>query len=282
MALVIRKDRQFQIIPAHIGLRKYVQYFNICFPDKDSFTAAYTMMPNACGTISLAFDGTRVKAELWGAPLNSYILGAEPNEYKVLVLIKLTHVGLFQLTRHNQAEFVDKRISLEEVDPKLYRELTDSFIYSDSVDDMIEIWEKAMYQRMEQDAVSGAVLNAASVIYMNHGLMKVGEVATEIGYCERHLNRLFQSQIGMSTKQYLGLTRFNYVLKSIQFSSLHLAALSQKAGYFDQAHMDKDFKKICGISPFEYRSNMSDFYYDGSEKVDMILYKTKGGFGNEN
>lgn len=32
------------------------------------------------------------------------------------------------------------------------------------------------------------------------------------------------------------------------------------------------------ISPLEYRNNMSDFYYDGSEKVDMILYKKDGGF----
>lgn len=46
--------------------------------------------------------------------------------------------------------------------------------------------------------------------------------------------------------------------------------------------MDKDFKKISGISPLEYRRNVSDFYYDGSEKVDMILYKTKGGFENGN
>ena len=280
--MIIRKNRQYQIIPAHIGLRKYVQYFNICFSDKDSFTAAYTLMPNACGTISLSFDGKKVKAEIWGAPLNSYILGAEPNEYKVLVLIKLTHVGLFQLTKQNQAEFVDKRINLEDVDPILYRELMDAFIYSDSVDEIIEICEKSMYQRMELNAVSNALLNATSIIYMNHGLMKVGEVAAETGYCERQINRLFQSQIGMSTKRYLGLTRFNYVLKNIQLSPLLFASLSQKAEYYDQAHMDKDFKKISGISPLEYRRNMSDFYYDGSEKVDMILYKTKGGFGNGN
>ena len=269
--MIIRKDRQFQIIPAHIGLRKYVQYFNICFPDKDLFTAAYTLMPNACGTISLSFDGIRVRAELWGASLEPYILGAESNGYKVLVLIKLTHVGLFQLTKHNQIEFVDKRMNLEDVDPILYRELTDTFVYSDSVDDMIEVCEKIMYQRMEENAVSNAVLNATSIINMNHGMMKVGEVATETGYCERQINRLFQSQIGLSTKQYLGLVRFNYLLKSIQVSSLHFASLSQKAGYFDQAHMDKDFKKISGISPLEYRRNMSDFYYDGSEDVDMLL-----------
>ena len=111
-------------------------------------------MPNACGTISLAFDGTRVKTELWGVPLNSYILGAEPSDYKVLVLIKLTHVGLFQLTKQNQSEFADKRISLDDIDPKLYRELTEAFIFSDSVKDMTVLFEKAMYQHMERNAVN--------------------------------------------------------------------------------------------------------------------------------
>lgn len=276
--MISRNGKQFQIIPAHIGLRKYVQYFNICFSDKDSFSAGYTLLPNACGTISLAFDGTGVKAELWGAPLGAYTLGSEPNGYQVLVLIKLTHVGLFQLTRQDQAEFVDKRISLEDVDPKLYREITDAFLYSDSVEDMIASCEKAMYRRMEQEVVSDTVVNVISAIDHNHGMMRVTEVANEAGYCERHLNRLLQRQVGMSVKQYLELTRLNYVLRNIQLSPLLFSALSQKAGYFDQAHMDKAFKKICGISPLEYRSNMSDFYYEGSEKVDMILYKKDGGF----
>ena len=241
--MVISKDRQYQIIPAQIGLRKYVQYFNICFPDKDSFNAAYTLMPNACGTISLSFDGKGAKAEIWGAPLNSYILGAEPNEYKVLVLIKLTHVGLFQLTKQNQTEFVDKRIGLQEVDPILYREIMDAFIYSDLVDEMIGNFEKTMYQRMKWNAVSNALLNATSIIYRNHGLMKVGEVAAAAGYSERQINRLFQSQIGMSTKQYLGLTRFNYLLKNIQLSPLPFASLSQKAGYYDQSHWIRILRK---------------------------------------
>lgn len=280
--MLVRKEKQFQIIPACIGLSKYIQYYNICFPDWDSFTASYTMMPNACGTISIAFDGTSVKTELWGASLNSYTLGLEPNGYQVLVLIKLTHVGLFQLTRRNQAELTDQRINLEDIDARLYRELTDAFMFSESVDDMVNHFEKIMYRRMEQDFVSDTIVHATSLIYENHGMMKVREVANATGYCERQMNRLFQAQVGMSTKQYLGLTRFNYLLQNIQLSPLLFSALSQEVGYFDQSHMDKDFKKISGISPLEYRSKMSDFYYDGSEKVDMLLYKTNGGITNGN
>ena len=59
----------FHLLPSHLGLRNYVLYYNIVFPDGYLFPEQYTLMPNACGTLSLAFDGTDVTAELWGASL---------------------------------------------------------------------------------------------------------------------------------------------------------------------------------------------------------------------
>lgn len=61
--MVFQKDKQFNILPSHIGLRKYVQYYNAVFPEKDTFLPQYTIMPNACGTLSLAFDGISIKGE---------------------------------------------------------------------------------------------------------------------------------------------------------------------------------------------------------------------------
>ncbi len=52
------------MFPSHEGLRKYILYYNIVFPASDTFVANYMLMPNACGTLSLAFDGTSVIAEL--------------------------------------------------------------------------------------------------------------------------------------------------------------------------------------------------------------------------
>ena len=92
--LIIKNEKQFNMFPSHVGLRKYVQYYNIVFPSKDTFTAHYTLMPNACGTLSLPFDGTVVIAELWGASLTPVFLGMEPNSYHVLMLIQFSPYGL--------------------------------------------------------------------------------------------------------------------------------------------------------------------------------------------
>ena len=51
------------------------------------------------------------------------------------------------------------------------------------------------------------------------------------------------------------------------------ANVSQQAGYFDQAHFDKDFKAITGVSPQIYMKTMSDFYYDESEIYHIISSK---------
>ena len=68
----------------------------------------------------------------------------------------------------------------------------------------------------------------------------------------------------MNVKNYARLTRFNYVLKQRQNAPGSFASLSQQAGYFDQAHFDKDLKAISGVTPQYYVKTMSDFYYDGT------------------
>ena len=271
--MIIKNDKQFNMFPSHVGLRKYVLYYNIVFPDKDMFMPQYTLMPNACGTLSLAFDGTAVNAELWGASLTPVILGMEPNGYRVLLLIQLSPYGLYQITRQNQAEFAGKRLSLADVDNELRDSLYQTFVTSKTVTDLANACEKVLYRRMERQVVSDAVLLATTAIVDNHGQLQVSEVARQAGYSERQLNRLFLTQIGMNIKNYARITRFNYVLKHIQKSPCFFAALSQQAGYFDQAHFDKDFKAISGVTPQKYLQTMSDFYYDGTEIYDTISSK---------
>lgn len=261
----IESKCQFNVIPPHVGLRKYILFYNIAFPDSDIFTEQYTLMPNACGTLSLAFDGNAILAELWGASVTPTLLGAEPNRYRVLMLIQLSPFGLYQITRQSQAQFADKRILLKDADCELFYSLQHAFTSARSVTDLVAACDKILYKRMERQIVSDALLLATQTIENKHGQIQVKEVARLSGYSERHLNRLFLIQIGTNIKNYARLVRFNYVLKNMETSPCFLAALSQQAGYFDQAHFDKDFKSISGVTPQIYLEKMSDFYYDGTE-----------------
>ena len=271
--MIIKNDKQFNMFPSHVGLRKYILYYNIAFPTSDMFMAQYTLMPNACGTLSLAFDGNVVIAELWGASLTPVLLGMEPNNYHVLLLIQLSPYGLYQITRQNHAEFADKRLLLADIDNELFHSLHQAFVASKTITGLITTCEQILHRRMEKQVVSDSLLLATKVISDNYGQMQVNEVARQSHYSERQLNRLFLAQIGMNVKDFMRLTRFNYVLKHIQKSPCFFAALSQQAGYFDQAHFDKDFKAISGVTPQKYLKTMSDFYYDGTDIYNTISSK---------
>lgn len=258
-------EEQFHILLPHIALRKYIQYYNIAFPQNNIFLPQYTIMPNACATLSFAFDGSSVRAEVWGATTMPVPLGAEPNRYHMLLLIQLLPYGLYQITGRNQAEFADKRFWLADVDSGLCRSLHQAFVTAENAIDLVNACDNILYRRMEKNIVSDALLLADTLISNSYGQIKVKEVARQTCYSERQLNRLFLAQVGMNMKNYARLTRFNYVLKHIQKSPCFFSALSQQAGYFDQAHFDKDFKAISGVSPRDYLKTMSDFYYDGTE-----------------
>ena len=271
--MITKDDKQFNVFPSHVGLRKYILYYNIVFPASDMFVAQYTLMPNACGTLSLAFDGDAIIAELWGASLTPVLLGIEPNSYHVLLLIQLSPYGLYQITRQSQIEFADKRLSLADIDNELFDSLYQAFVASKTVCEMVNTCEKILYKRMDKHVVSDSLLLATKVISDSHGQVQVKEVAQQSSYSERQLNRLFLAQIGMNVKDLVRLTRFNYVLKHIQKSPCFFAALSPQAGSFDQAHFDKDFKAISGVTPQKYLKTMSDFYYDGTEIYNTISSK---------
>lgn len=268
--MYFHSDKDFNTSPPNALLMKYVLYYNVVFPKQNMFKDHYTLMPNACGTLSIAYNGNDVLAELWGASATPNLLGGEPNQYHVMLLIQLTPYGLYQLTNYHQAEFTDKRISLKDVDKELSALLCQSFETANNITELFCMCDRILYHRMEYNVVSNALFVATNTILDSHGQILVSELAKKVGYSDRQLNRLFLMQIGMNVKKYARLTRFNYVLKHIQQSPCFFATLAQQAGYFDQTHFDKDFKAICGVSPKTYLEKMSDFYYDGPDIFNTI------------
>lgn len=272
---MIKNDKQFNVFPSSVEIRKYILYYNIVFPRSNMFMPQYALMPNACGTLSLAFDGSSVIAELWGATTKPILLGAEPNRYCILLLIQLSPYGLYQITRQSQTEFADKRLSLADIDHDLFKSLYQAFATSKTTIKLVNTCERILIKRIEKNVVSDALRLAAAMIFDRHGQIQVSEIAQQTHYSERQLNRLFLMQVGMNVKRYIRINRFNYVLKHIQRSPVFFAELSQQAGYFDQAHFDKDFKAISGVTPRRYMKTMSDFYYDGTEIYNIISSKRR-------
>ena len=86
------------------------------------------------------------------------------------------------------------------------------------------------------------------------GAAPVRELAAETGWSERHLRSRFTEQIGLAPKPAARVIRFDGARRALQRRAaagrpLALAELAAAHGYFDQAHLDRDFRLLAGCSP---------------------------------
>lgn len=61
-------------------------------------------------------------------------------------------------------------------------------------------------------------------------------------------------------KRFSEIVRFNYTINLLKKNHLSLTALTYEAGYYDEPHMIRAFKKTVGLTPLHFSRNMSDYY----------------------
>lgn len=97
-----------------------------------------------------------------------------------------------------------------------------------------------------------------SAVIAGLGLLRkgtsIGEVATELGFSHRHFIKLFVDQVGLPPKRVCRLLRFQRALNTVRRTDISWKDLAQKCGYFDQAHLIRDFREFAYACP----SDLSD------------------------
>ena len=79
-------------------------------------------------------------------------------------------------------------------------------------------------------------------------------MASAAGVSSRHLDRIFARHLGVPPKTLGTVLRFQRALASLMREPEGtLADVAASAGYFDQAHFIKDFKRMTGGVPRGYR-----------------------------
>jgi AraC-like DNA-binding protein len=86
---------------------------------------------------------------------------------------------------------------------------------------------------------------AVRAIHRVRGRVSVDDLAAAVAMPRRRLERLFRRETALSPKQYIRIVRLNALLRSIEGPERErLVDLAIDAGYFDQAHMAREFKAL--------------------------------------
>lgn len=84
------------------------------------------------------------------------------------------------------------------------------------------------------------------------GQLSVAQLAKDLGLSCRQLTRRFHNTVGLTPKEFARVSRFLHVLRCLsegQQRSLTETALA--CGYFDQAHLNHEFREMAGMAPGE-------------------------------
>ena len=83
--------------------------------------------------------------------------------------------------------------------------------------------------------------------------MPVGELARELSCSRRHLIGRFREQVGPAPKTAARLVRFQRTVRLLERrDGDRFAEIAQRCGYYDQAHMNREFRELAGTAPGEF------------------------------
>jgi AraC-like DNA-binding protein len=88
------------------------------------------------------------------------------------------------------------------------------------------------------------------------GTARISDLAAETGWSGRHLTSRFRTEIGLTPKAAARVIRFDrarrLLIAKASGDQYRLADLAATCGYFDQAHLAREFRALAGCPPSQW------------------------------
>ncbi|WP_344318726.1 helix-turn-helix transcriptional regulator [Actinocatenispora thailandica] len=95
------------------------------------------------------------------------------------------------------------------------------------------------------------------------GRIGVAQLAAELGCSRRYLSSRFAELTGVSPKTYGRIVRCRAARRLLSGGPAPLAEVAARCGYFDEAHLARDFRSLVGVSPARWQDEFPFFQATG-------------------
>jgi AraC-like DNA-binding protein len=124
-----------------------------------------------------------------------------------------------------------------------------------------ETWEErfahldAVLARRVSDAppLHPGVQQAWHRLSATHGTVPISALASELGWSRRHLGERIRADLGLPPKAIARVLRFDRVKRLLgRDDGTGLAEIALACGYYDQAHLNRDFREFADATPSDF------------------------------
>jgi AraC-like DNA-binding protein len=252
---------------AHISLRPYIRYYYI-FQYKGNiesskeqivFPSGYPEALYIWGS-SIAVSNEEQRNEKFeGGVVYGQLLHAQKISFisdSVVYGIVFTPLGFHRLVHEDSSSACDRITPFSD----LQRELWGPFAWLSSRDEPPELGAFALradkYLSVAlSDGRPGEPPWLRSVVHQmtaTKGIMQVSEFVSFANVSQRQFEGKFIDYIGCRPKQFLRALRFARFLNRCAEKSGDIIEIANECGFYDQAHLCHEVKKITGYTPLQY------------------------------
>jgi AraC-like DNA-binding protein len=170
------------------------------------------------------------------------------------IQMNLTPLGARLFIDRPMSEVANQIVGLDDLFGQSADELVERMREAPNWDAAFSILESFLALRIaDARPASPAVAWAWRALGETGGRVSIGFLAEEIGWSRKHLISQFKEQIGLPPKTMARILRFNRVLGCLEESSdRNWVEIASLCGYYDQAHLVRDFKQFAGTTPTQF------------------------------
>ena len=113
-----------------------------------------------------------------------------------------------------------------------------------------------------------SLLEVINQTILNPLSASVETMSAQMNMSKRNFERLFKQFTGLTPKQFIGIQRVNMVCKRmIEHQDYSLMEILESCGYYDQAHINRDFNIIGGLPATQIFQNFKQYLVNSPDAL---------------
>ena len=253
-------------------LAPYVAYYSV-----QHWLGAFSspqFLPELGGSLILSLGPGGGQSTVWGPFTVMTTTGPPLPGLCARCFVEFRPGGLARLLYGNASELRDAKVPLEQVNARLARALYEQIERYDSgkgdgLTGLLCGLDGCLMQQLLHP-LAGPQAQALQTLRLLQSC-KAGQSAAGFAgmahYSPRQVSRQMNALCGVAPKEYLRIKRAKQAAALLRDTGAPLEPIALRLHYYDTAHFVHDFQRILGVSPSQYRLNLSAFY---NEKLSCL------------
>ncbi|WP_223185973.1 AraC family transcriptional regulator [Streptomyces sp. CBMA152] len=248
--------------PWHPGLRPFLRSYAGYW---DAATSPYQvrLVPTGSAVVVISLAEPFAQVRRLGLPgegsgrIGSLVVGLEDRPTlaghpggQEAIRLELTPLGAYRLFAIPMGELTNHVVELHHILGPAAAVLVQRLAATRDWAERFDLLDAALLARLDIGPdPAPEVGHAYRLLVGTAGTIPIARISAEVGWSKSYLIRRFTQQIGLTPKTYGRVMRFHRAMGMLTRGGASLADTSAVCGYYDQAHLNREFRALAGTTP---------------------------------